>query len=266
MKDRITKSTLLKKKQNKEKITMMTAYDYPFARILDNSGIDILLIGDSLGMTVQGMENTLSVTLEEIIYHTKMVVRARKRSMVIADMPFMSFQINIDDTLRNAGRLIKESGADGIKLEDTGDVENKIKALTSQGILVMGHLGFTPQSIHQIGGYKIKGKDKKEAQSLLKRAHMLEKAGCFAIVLEMIPEGIAKKITESINIPTIGIGAGTNCDGQVLVIHDALGLYMGESPRFSKKYIDLKNETEKAIIKYIEEVKTGRFPEKAHTF
>ena len=266
MKERITKSLLLKKKQMKEKITMMTAYDYPFASILDKAGIDIILIGDSLGMTVQGSENTLSVTLDEIIYHTKMVVRARKRSMVISDMPFMSFQVSIKDTLKNAGRVIKESGADGIKLEDCGEIENKIKALTSEGIMVMGHLGFTPQSVHQIGGYKIRGKNKHEAELLIKKAVKLEKAGCFSLVLEMIPEEISKKITNSVNIPTIGIGAGINCDGQVLVMHDVLGLYMDESPKFSKKYADLKTISQNAVTKFIEEVKSGKFPEKIHSF
>lgn len=266
IKDRITKSTLLKKKLNKEKITMMTAYDYPFAYILDKAGIDIILIGDSLGMTVQGMENTLPVTIDEIIYHTKMVVRARKKSMVISDMPFMSFQVSIEDTIKNAGRLIKEGGTDGIKIEDCKDIENKVKALTEEGIMVMGHVGFTPQSIHQIGGYKIKGKNKKEADILIKKAVKLEKAGCFSIVLELMPDEIAKKITNAVNIPTIGIGAGVNCDGQVLVMHDALGLYIDESPKFTKKYADLKNEATKAVTKFIEEVKTGKFPDKIHSF
>lgn len=266
MKERITKLTLSKKKKNKEKITMLTAYDFPFARVLDEAGIDILLVGDSLGMTVQGLENTLPVTLEEILYHTKLVVRARKRAMVIADMPFMSFQVGTEETLINAGRLIKEGGADGVKVEDCGNIENKIKALTSQGIAVMGHLGFTPQSIHNIGGYRVKGKNIKEAKNLIKKAKLLEEAGCFSIVMEMISQDIAKKITKALNIPTIGIGAGNNCDGQVLVLHDAIGLYMGESPRFSKRYVDLKNQTNQAVKQYIKEVKTGKFPTKEHSF
>ena len=266
MKERITKSTLLKKMKTNEKITALTAYDFPFARVLDEAGIDIILVGDSLGMTVQGLENTLPVTLDEIIYHTKMVVRARKKAMVIADMPFMSFQVSTEETLINAGHLIKESGADGVKLEDCGNIVDKIKSLTSQGIAVMGHLGFTPQSIHQIGGYRVKGKNVKEAQSLIKKAKLLEKAGCFSIVLEMIPQNIAKIITQSIKIPTIGIGAGIHCDGQILVLHDVLGLYMNGSPKFSKRYADLQSTSSHAVKQYIKETKRGKFPDKEHSF
>lgn len=263
---RFTVTDLLAKKREKQKITMLTAYDYPFAQIVDEAGIDMILVGDSLSMVIQGNETTLPVTVDEIIYHTKIVVRATKRAMVVADMPFMSYQISVEDAVRNAGRLVKEAGAQAVKLEGGREIIRQIKAITEAEIPVIGHLGLTPQAVLRMGGYKLQGKIPEQAQRIKEDAILLQEAGVVAIVLEVIPSGLAKDITESLEIPTIGIGAGVNCDGQVLVVHDLLGLFEKFTPKFVKKYLNLREEILKAIKQYKEEVEKGEFPDKEHSF
>lgn len=255
-----------KKKAARQKITMLTAYDYPFAQIVDEAGIDAILVGDSLGMVVQGLENTLPVTMDEMIYHTKMVSRASKNAMVIGDMPFMSYQASIEDAVRNAGRFIKEAGASAIKLEGGAEVAEHIKAMTKSDIPVMAHIGLTPQSIHRMGGYKVQGKTEEAAKQLIEEAHIVEDAGAFSLILEAIPMELARRITEELSIPTIGIGAGTHCDGQVLVIHDVIGLFERFVPKFVKRYANLKEEALKAIEAYKEEVEKGIFPSEEQSF
>lgn len=256
----------LKKKKDGKKITMLTAYDYPFARIVDEAGIDAILVGDSLGMVVQGLENTLPVTMDEMIYHTKMVTRAVKNAMVIGDMPFMSYQTGIDDALRNAGRFLKEAGAAAIKMEGGAEVVNHIRAMTKSDIPVMAHIGLTPQSIHRMGGYKVQGRTEEAANKLIEEAHIVEDAGAFSLILEAIPMDLAKKISEKLSIPTIGIGAGPHCDGQVLVLHDVLGLFERFVPKFAKRYANLKEEALKALVTYREEVEKGHFPSDDQSF
>lgn len=263
---KITIQDLIKKKLEKRKITMLTAYDYPFARIVDEAGIDVILVGDSVSMVVQGLENTLSVTMDEMIYHTRIVSRAVKNAMVVGDMPFMSYQSSIEEAVRNAGRFLKEAGASAVKIEGGAELAGHIKAMTTADIPVMAHIGLTPQSIHRLGGYKVQGRTEEAAKKLLEDAHAVEDAGAFSIVLEAIPIGLAKRITEEVSIPTIGIGAGPYCDGQVLVLHDVLGLFERFLPRFAKKYVDLKEEALKAIKAYKEEVEKGIFPSEAHGF
>lgn len=263
---RFTVTDLLAKKREKQKITMLTAYDYPFAQIVDEAGIDMILVGDSLSMVIQGNETTLPVTVDEIIYHTKIVVRATKRAMVVADMPFMSYQISVEDAVRNAGRLVKEAGAQAVKLEGGREIIRQIKAITEAEIPVIGHLGLTPQAVLRMGGYKLQGKIPEQAQRIKEDAILLQEAGVVAIVLEVIPSELAKDITESLEIPTIGIGAGVNCDGQVLVVHDLLGLFEKFTPKFVKKYLNLREEILKAIKQYKEEVEKGEFPDKEHSF
>ncbi len=255
-----------KKKAARQKITMLTAYDYTFAQIVDEAGIDAILVGDSLGMVVQGLENTLPVTMDEMIYHTKMVSRASKNAMVIGDMPFMSYQASIEDAVRNAGRFIKEAGASAIKLEGGAEVAEHIKAMTKSDIPVMAHIGLTPQSIHRMGGYKVQGKTEEAAKQLIEEAHIVEDAGAFSLILEAIPMELARRITEELSIPTIGIGAGTHCDGQVLVIHDVIGLFERFVPKFVKRYANLKEEALKAIEAYKEEVEKGIFPSEEQSF
>lgn len=263
---RITINDFLKKKQDKKKITMLTAYDYPFAKMVDEAGIDAILVGDSLAMVVQGLENTLPVTMDEMIYHTKMVVRAVNRAMVIGDMPYLSYQTSIMDALRNAGRFLKEGGAQGVKLEGGREVEDIVKALTKAEIPVLAHIGLTPQAIHRMGGYKVQGKTDEAAQKLIEDAKLLEEAGAFAILLEAIPSELAARITADLAIPTIGIGAGPSCDGQILVLHDVLGLFERFLPKFAKRYVNLKEEAVKSLRQYKEEVEKGAFPGKEHSF
>ena len=263
---KFTLHDFLKKKPERKKITMLTAYDYPFAQIVDEAGIDVILVGDSLGMVVQGHENTLPVTMDEMIYHTKMVTRAVKNAMVIGDMPFMSYQAGIEEAVRNAGRFLKEGGAAAIKLEGGAEVTAHIRAMTRADIPVMAHIGLTPQSIHRMGGYKVQGKTKESAKRLLEEAHIVEDAGAFSILLEAIPAGLAKIITEELSIPTIGIGAGQHCDGQVLVLHDVIGLFERFTPKFVKQYANLKADALKAITSYKEEVEKGTFPSEEHSF
>ncbi|MCX5895884.1 MAG: 3-methyl-2-oxobutanoate hydroxymethyltransferase [Proteobacteria bacterium] len=263
---KVTILDLQKMKDTGEKITMLTAYDYPFARLLDECGVDILLIGDSVGNVMMGYDNTLPVTVDDIIYHTRAVVKARKRSLVVADMPFMSYQVSIKEAKRNAGRLIQEGGAEAVKLEGGESMEAVIKAISEIDIPVMGHIGLTPQSIHRMGGYKVQGKDESQRQKLIADALAVQRAGAFSIVLEAIPLELAREITQTLHIPTIGIGAGINCDGQVLVIHDVLGLSGEFRPKFVKQYVKLENPVKQAVNDFIREVRAGKFPTKNHSF
>lgn len=263
---KVTINDFLKMKQEGQKITMLTAYDYPFAQIVDEAGIDAILVGDSLAMVVQGLENTLPVSMDEMVYHTKMVSRAAKRAMVIADMPYLSYQIGVEDAVRNAGRFIKEAGAHAVKIEGGREVTEKVEAMTKAEISVMAHIGLTPQAIHRMGGYKVQGRTDEAAKTLLKDAKILQDAGAFALILEAIPEGLAAQITKDLTIPTIGIGAGRYCDGQVLVIHDVLGLFERFVPKFVKRYANLKDDALKAMKQYKEEVEKGIFPGKEHSF
>ncbi len=262
----ITVQSFLKMKSDGKKITMLTAYDYPFARILDEAGIDGVLVGDSLGMVVQGLENTLPVSMDEMIYHTKMVSRGVRNALVIGDMPFMSYQTGTGDALRNAGRFLKEAGASAIKLEGGREVAEQIRAMTRSDIPVMAHIGLTPQSIHRMGGYKVQGKTADAAKRLIEEAHMVEDAGAFSLLLEAIPMELAKTITDELTIPTIGIGAGPHCDGQVLVLHDVIGLFERFVPKFVKRYADLRGETLRAVREYREEVEKGLFPSEENSF
>ena len=252
--------------KGEEKIVMVTAYDAPTAKIVDEAGVDIVLVGDSLGNVIQGMPNTLSVTVEEMIYHTKMVARGIKNAHLCTDMPFMSYQSSKKDAVINAGRFIKEAGAESIKLEVTKDYIDTIYEIRKAGIPVMGHIGLRPQSVHDMGGYKLQGRAKGEAAKLVSLAKEIEEAGAYSLVLESIPQKLAKKITRSINIPTIGIGAGPDCDGQVLVINDLAGLSEEPLPKFVKKYAELREEMEKATSDYIDEVRSGTFPSSEHSY
>lgn len=255
-----------KRKKEGRKITMLTAYDYPFAQIVDEAGIDCILVGDSLGMVVQGLENTLPVTMDEMIYHTKMVSRAVKNAMVIGDMPFMSYQSSVQDAVKNAGRFLKEAGAAAVKIEGGSEVVEHIRIMTKSDIPVMAHIGLTPQSIHRMGGYKVQGKTEESARKLMEEAHAVEDAGAFSLLLEAIPMSLAEKITKELTIPTIGIGAGPHCDGQVLVLHDVIGLFERFVPKFVKKYANLKEDTLKAIKAYKEEIEKGIFPSEEQSF
>ncbi len=263
---KITILDLQKMKDSGEKITMLTAYDYPTARMLDESGVDVLLIGDSVGNVMMGYENTLPVTVDDMVYHTRAVAKARKRALVVADMPYMSYQVSIEEARRNAGRLIQQGGAEAIKLEGGENMEAVIKALSEVDIPVMGHIGLTPQSIHRMGGYKVQGKEERQWQKLLADALAVERAGAFSVVLEAIPLELAKEITATLHIPTIGIGAGVNCDGQVLVINDVLGLSGSFRPKFVKQYVQLEPVIKKAVQDFINEVKEEKFPTKAQSF
>ncbi|WP_070000169.1 3-methyl-2-oxobutanoate hydroxymethyltransferase [Cellulosilyticum sp. I15G10I2] len=263
---RFTIQSFLEAKAKKEKITMLTAYDYSMSKIIDEGGVDAILIGDSLGMVVQGYESTLEVTLEDMLYHCKSVARGAKRAMLIGDMPFLSYHISITEAVRNAGRMVQEGKVHAVKLEGGRSMVETIKAIVHAQIPVMGHLGLTPQSIHTLGGFKVQGKDEVKAKALIEDALTLEEAGVFGIVLEAVPEGLAQLICEKLHIPVIGIGAGKYCDGQVLVINDMLGIYSDFTPKFVKQYANLKVNINDAVSNYIEEVKTQRFPEAKHTF
>jgi 3-methyl-2-oxobutanoate hydroxymethyltransferase len=250
----------MKKKAEGKKISMLTAYDYPFAQIVDEAGIDAILVGDSLGMVVQGLENTLPVSMDEMIYHTKLVTRGVKSAMVVGDMPFMSYQTGVADAVRNAGRFLKEAGAAAIKLEGGAEVADQIRAMTRSDIPVMAHIGLTPQSIHRMGGYKVQGKTEEAANRLIEEARIVEDAGAFSLLLEAIPMGLAERITAALSIPTIGIGAGPHCDGQVLVLHDVIGMFERFVPKFVKRYANLKDSALKAVREYKDEVERGVFP------
>ncbi len=246
--------------KSKEKIAVLTAYDHLMAQLLDETGIDAILVGDSVGMVVAGYGTTLPVTMDEIIYHTRTVRRGVKRALIIGDMPFLSYQTSVADALRNAGRFLQEAGAEAVKVEGGRHMAETIQKMTRIGIPVMGHLGLTPQSIHQFGGYGLRGQSPEEAQCLLEDARILAESGCFSIVLEKIPAHLARQITEQIDIPTIGIGAGPDCDGQVLVTHDLLGLFEEFQPKFVRRYAQLAGEMRGAFGNYIKDVKEGTFP------
>ncbi|MDP1769247.1 MAG: 3-methyl-2-oxobutanoate hydroxymethyltransferase [Nitrospirota bacterium] len=254
-----------RQKRDKKKLAVVTAYDALFTRIVEQAGIDVILVGDSLGVVVQGQANTLSVTMEEILYHTKLVAGAAQRALVIGDMPFMSYQASQEDALRNAGRFL-QVGAQAVKLEGGAAVVDRVAAIASIGIPVMGHLGMTPQSVHQYGGYKVQGKESDQARLLLRDAQALEAAGAFAIVLEAIPAELARTLTEQLTIPTIGIGAGPHCDGQVLVLYDLLGLFDDFVPKFVKPYAHLKTDALQALRRYKEEVEGGKFPSEKESY
>ncbi len=263
---KITTRTVVDMKGRGEKISMLTAYDFTMARIIDQAGIDIILVGDSASNVMAGHETTLPITLEQMIYHTQCVVRAAERSLVVADLPFMSYQVTDTGALKSAGRLMKEAGVHAVKLEGGATVVPAIRKIVDAGIPVMGHLGLTPQSIYKFGTYKVRATDSREADQLLQDAKSLQEAGCFAIVLEKIPASLAKRVTESLEIPTIGIGAGMECDGQVLVVHDMLGLNKDFSPRFIRRYADLHKEMTDAIQSYHSDVKKGLFPNETEQY
>jgi len=255
----------IKDQKGKRKLTMLTAYDYIMASILDEQDVDMILVGDSVGTTILGYPNTIPVTIEEMIHHTKAVVKATKNALVIIDMPFMSYQESVEQAKRNAGKMMKESLAGAVKLEGGQNMKDTIKAIVDIDIPVIGHVGLTPQSIHRMGGYKVQGKGK-EAERLIQDALAVEEAGVFCVVLECVPRELAKEITGMLKIPTIGIGAGPDCDGQVLVIYDLLGLSGDFRPKFVKRYANLKDEISKAVKTYIGEVKEGTFPDDSHSF
>jgi len=254
-----------KRKCERKKIVVVTAYDALFTRIAEEAGMEAILVGDSLGVVVQGKKDTLSVTMEDMLYHTHLVAGAAQRALVIADMPFLSYQVSVDEAVRNAGRFL-QVGAAAVKLEGGAAVVDRVQAMTRFGLPVMGHLGMTPQSVHRYGGYKVQGKEREKAEALLADARALEAAGAFAIVLEAIPATLAKTITEALTIPTIGIGAGPHCDGQVLVLYDLLGLFDEFVPKFVKPYAHLKADALQALRRYKEEVELGKFPTDSESY
>ncbi len=263
---KITTNTLLKMKANGEKISMLTAYDFSFARLFDDAGIDILLVGDSASNVMAGNETTLPITLEQMIYHAQCVVKGVERSFVVVDLPFGSYQSNSEIALASAIKIMKETGAHAIKLEGGEEVAESIKRIVSAGIPVMGHLGLTPQSINKFGSYVVRAKEDAEAEKLKRDSVILEQAGCFGIVLEKIPAILAKEVTENINIPTIGIGAGKYCDGQVLVMHDMLGINSEFKPRFIRQYLNLEKLIKEAASQYIADVKSSDFPNEQESY
>ncbi len=266
MKIKNTTVTMQMKKQNKEKITMLTAYDYSTAKLMDSCGIDAILVGDSLGMVMLGYENTIPVTMEDMIHHTKAVSRACETTLVVADLPFLSYQVCVEDAVKNAGRLMQEAGAQVVKLEGGREVCPQIKAITTASIPVMGHLGLTPQSVHVMGGYKVQGREKDAAIKLIEDALLVEEAGACALTLECVPEKLATLITKLLKIPTIGIGAGAGCDGQVLVYQDMLSIYAGKKAKFVKEFADVGGLMKDAFEAYMQETKEGTFPAVEHTY
>lgn len=262
---RITVSNLIEMKRKGEKFCMLTAYDYSTAKLVDEAGIPLILVGDSLGMVVLGYDSTIPVTMDEMIHHTRAVCRGTKNALVVGDMPFMTYHTSVEDALRNAGRFLQEGGAQAVKIEGGETVAAKIRPIVDSGIPVMGHLGYTPQSTHQLGGPKVVGKSTEAAARLLNDARSLEDAGVFSIVLELVPAPLAKLITQKVNVPTIGIGAGKDCDGQVQVINDTLGLFSDFVPKHAKQYAKLHEVINSAIIEYMNEVKAGSFPTQAHS-
>lgn len=270
MERKVTVPDLQRMKEAGTKITALTAYDYSFGRIVDGSGIDVILVGDSLGMVVQGLDTTLPVTLEETIYHCRMVARARRRALLVADLPFLTYQVSPQDALRNAGRLLKEGGAEAVKLEGGVAMAATIAAIAAVDIPVMGHVGLTPQSVHRMGGHRVQGRRRGngpgERERVIADARAVEEAGAFAVVLEGIPLDLAEEITAQLEIPTIGIGAGRHCDGQILVLHDLLGLFDRLTPKFAKRYAELGQMAADAVSAYVHEVRGGAFPDEAHSF
>ncbi len=270
MERKVTVPDILKRKGGRDPIVALTAYDFPFGRIADEAGVDVILVGDSLGMVVQGMDTTLPVTMDEIIYHCRMVARARRRALLVGDLPFLSYQISVPEAVANAGRLIKEGAAEAVKLEGGVVMADTIRAIARVDIPVMGHVGLTPQSVHRMGGHKVQGKRHGAApgqrERVIEDALAVEEAGAFAVVLEGIPLDLAAEITRQLTIPTIGIGAGRHCDGQILVLHDVLGLSDGFTPKFAKRYAELWHAAGEAIGAYAREVHAGAFPADEHSF
>ncbi len=263
---RITTNTLQKMKRNGEKIAMLTAYDFSFAGIFDKAGVDVLLVGDSASNVMAGHETTLPITLDQMIYHAQSVVRAVKKSLVVVDLPFGSYQSNSEVAMASAIRVMKESGAHALKLEGGEEELESIRKIVSAGIPVMGHLGLTPQSIYKFGTYNVRAKEEAEAAKLKRDARLLEEAGCFGLVLEKIPAQLAKEVSESLHIPTIGIGAGNHCDGQVLVMHDMLGINTEFKPRFLRQYLDLHSQIMGAVQQYVTDVRTADFPSDTESY
>ena len=263
---KVTIAELLHKKETGQKITMMTAYDYPTASLVDQAGIDTILVGDSLGMVVLGYDSTVPVTMDEMIHHCKAVVRGVKAAFVIGDMPFLSYQVSIEKAIENAGRFIKEAGCDCVKLEGGSEMANVVKAIVDAGIPVCAHIGLTPQTATKLSGFKVQGKDAESARALFQSAKDLERAGAFMVVMECIPDLLAERITRDLSIPTIGIGAGKQCDGQVLVYHDLVGLFERFTPKFVKQYTNLAPQIREALMKFKEEVENGVFPGPEHSF
>ncbi len=264
--ERVTTAYFRKAKEEHIPITILTAYDCAMARMIDAADIDVILVGDSVGNVLLGYDSTIPVTMEEMIHHIRAVTKGVKRAMVVGDMPFLSYHISSSESIRNAGRLLQEGGAQSVKLEGGREVADNIRAIVSAGIPVMGHLGLTPQSIHQMGGYKVQGKDEAAAQKLIEDAKIIQEAGVFSIVLECIPSSLAKILTESLNVPTIGIGAGLHCDGQVLVTHDMLGMYGEKVAKFVKRYANLYKDISRALEAYRNDVKNGQFPGPEHCY
>lgn len=263
---KVTIPDLHKKIETRTPITMLTAYDYPGALLVDEAGVDIILVGDSLAMTVLGHPNTVAVTVDEMLHHCKAVARGTRRAFLVGDMPFMSYQVEPAEAVRNAGRFIKEAGMEAIKLEGGREVIDSVRAIIKAGIPVMGHLGLTPQTATRLGGYKVQGKTPQQAERLFEDAELLQEAGCFAIVLEMVAAEVARSLTNKLAIPTIGIGSGAGCSGQVLVYHDILGLYDQFTPKFVKRYANLRDAIIKAIKTYCKEVESGGYPTVSHSF
>jgi 3-methyl-2-oxobutanoate hydroxymethyltransferase len=263
---RVTVPAFARKKARGEKIAMLTAYDYPFARLFDQAGIDALLVGDTMGQVVQGHDTTLPVSLDEVIYHCRMVSRAARRALVVGDMPFGSYQVSVEDALRNAVRMLKEGGAHCVKLEGGERMTDRIAAFAKAEIPVMGHVGLTPQSVHQLGGYRVQGRDDAGHQKVLRDALAVQDAGAFAVVLECVPCELAMEVTAKLRIPTIGIGAGVGCDGQVLVLHDLLGLGEAQPPRFVRQYVALGEVVRRAAEMYAEDVRLQKFPSDAESY
>jgi len=264
--EQVTTAYFRAAKKEGRRITMLTAYDYPMARMIDEAGIDSILVGDSLGNVVLGYDSTIPVTMDDMIHHIKAVTRAVKRAMVVGDLPFLSYHLSREESVRNAGRILQEGGARAVKLEGGREVAEAIRAMVAAGIPVMGHLGLTPQSVNQMGGYRVQGRDEAAARRLIEDALAIQEAGVFAVVLECVPVPLAKLLTEKLEVPTIGIGAGPYCDGQVLVTHDMLGMYGGFSPKFAKRYVQLHEDISRALRAYREEVQEGGFPGPEHGF
>jgi 3-methyl-2-oxobutanoate hydroxymethyltransferase len=264
--EKVTVRSFAKMKKKGEKIAVLTAYDFFTARILDQIGIDSILVGDSVNMVFYGSPTTLSINMDQMIYHTKAVSSAVKRALVIGDMPFLSYQTNSSDAILNAGRFLKEGGAHAVKIEGGLEMAETVKKIIEVGIPVMGHIGLTPQSIHKLGGYAVRGKTEEDRKYLMESAKILEEVGCFSLLLESVPKELAETISKSLKIPTIGIGAGTGCDGQVLVINDILGLFEDFKPKFVRRYAELGKEMKKACLNYLNDVKSGRFPSEEESY
>ena len=263
---RVNINQIMEMKQKGEKISMLTAYDYSTAKIVDEVGIPMILVGDSLGMVMLGYDTTLPVTMEVMLHHTKAVVRGTQRALIVGDMPFMTYHVTVEDCIKNAGRFIQEAGCQAIKLEGGVTVAEKVRKVVDCGIPVMGHIGLTPQSIYQVGGYRVQGRTAKQTKEMVKEAQALEEAGAFSIVIELAPSETAKVITETLGIPTIGIGAGPHCDGQVLVLPDMLGLFQDFKPKFVKRYANIREVIEKAVREFSTEVREGQFPDPDYSF